>query len=184
MENLLGNIAHRIHDIVDERKNDPKKRDSILPLVQKYYAGRFDSMTLDEFIKHHDTNKLEDVYYFNVGSYSTKFTPELIDEWAKELGVEPQSKILMPSNTIADLDELKANLPQGEYEKVVKDLAGKYTEVDKPLSVGYMTMEELYHIPMYSNKVTSSMFGIDINEYKDSPIMGKGAYRKTGQKIN
>ena len=51
MENLLGNIAHRIHDIVDERKNDPKKRDSILPLVQKYYAGRFDSMTLDEFIK-------------------------------------------------------------------------------------------------------------------------------------
>ena len=90
----------------------------------------------------------------------------------------------MPSNTIADLDELKANLPQDEYEEVVKNMAGKYTEVDKPLSVGYMTMEELYHIPMYSNKVTSSMFGVDINEFKDTPIMGRGAYRKTGQKIN
>ena len=70
MENLLGNIAHRIYDIVEERKNDPKKKDSILPLVQKYYAGRFDNMTLDEFIDHHNNNKLEDVYYFNVAYQS------------------------------------------------------------------------------------------------------------------
>ena len=27
------------------------------------------------------------------------------------------------------------------------------------------------------------MFGVDINEYKDSPIMGRGKYRTTGQKI-
>lgn len=36
---------------------------------------------------------------------------------------------------------------------------------------------------MYSNKVTSSMFGVDVNEFKDDPIMGRGRYRQTGQKI-
>lgn len=183
LESGLGNIAHRIHDIVEERKNDPKKKETILPLVQKYYPGRFDAMTTDQFIEYHNSHKLEDVYYFNVGSFSTKFTPELVDEWSDELGVTPQSKILMPTEMISDLGELKENLSPEDYDKVVKDMKGKYTEVDKPLMVGYLCMEELYHIPTYSNKVTSSMFGEDINEFKDSPIMGRGAYRTTGQKI-
>ena len=182
MESLLGSIAHRIHDIVDERKNDKKKQETIMPLVQKYYPGRFDGMTLEKFLKLHENSKLEDVYYFNVGSYS-RLTPKQIDEWAKELGVTPQSKILMPSDTIADLDELKANLSEEEYNTAVKNLTGRYVEVEKPLSVGYMTMEELYQIPTYSDKVTSSMFGVDVNEWVDSPIMGRGGYRKTGQII-
>ena len=183
MEQLLSTICVRIHDIVEERKNLKTKRDSILPLVQKYYPGRFDNMTLDEFIEYHNTHKLEDVYYMNVGSYSTKFSPELVDQWAKELGVEPQSKILIPTNTVADLDELKENLPEDEYNEIIKNMEGKYTEIDKPLSVGYMDLIELYHIPTYSNKVTSSMFGVDVNEFKDDPIMGRGRYRTTGQKI-
>ena len=80
----------------------------------------------------------------NVGSYSTKFTPQLVDQWAHELGVTPQSKILIPTNTVADLDELKENLPEDEFEVIKKNMEGKYIEVDKPLSVGYMSLIELF----------------------------------------
>jgi DNA-directed RNA polymerase beta subunit len=183
METLLGKIAHRIYDIVEERKGDKKKRETIMPLLEKYYPGRYDGMSVDDFLKLHEKKKLSDVYYFNVGSFSTKFTPELLNQWAEELGVEPQSKILMPTEMITDLGELKANLSEEEYEKAVKDMKGKYTEVKKPLTVGYMTLLQLYHIPTYSNKSTSSMFGADVNEFRDSPIMNRGAYRQTGQKI-
>ena len=183
MEAMLGNIAHRLHDIVEERKGDKKKRETILPLLEKYYPGRFSGMTTDEFIKYHEKNKLSEVYYFNVGSYSTKFTPDLLDEWSKELGVEPQSKILIPTEMITDLGELKANMSEEEFEKVKAKMKGKYTEVKKPLTVGYINLLQLYHIPIYSNKSTSSMFQQDIDEYKDSPIMGRGAYRQEGQKI-
>ena len=184
MEQLLSSCAVKIHDLVEERKDNPKQKDSIMNLMKKYYPGRYDSMDVDEFIKYHETHRLEDVYYFNVGSFSTKFTPKLIDEWADELGVTPQSKILIPTKTVSDLKELKESLSEKEYDEVVKGLEGKYTVIDKPLSCGPMNLIELYHIPTYSNKVTSSMFGIDVNEYKDSPIMGRGKYRMTGQKID
>lgn len=181
METLLTRVAHRIYEIVEEKKkSDPE---SIIPFLEKYYPGRYSNMTAKKFIKLHNESKMEDVYYFSVGSFSTKFTPKLIEEWADELNVKAQSRILMPSDMIADLDELKSELPEEEYQKIVKDMEGKYVEVDRPLSVGYMTMMELHHIPTYSNKVTSSMYGVDINEWKDSPIMGFGEYRKTGQKI-
>ena len=45
------------------------------------------------------------------------------------------------------LDELKENLPEDEFEVIKKNMEGKYIEVDKPLSVGYMSLIELYHIP-------------------------------------
>lgn len=182
MEYLLGNIIYKIHDKVDEMKDDPKQRDQILPFLEKYYPGRFKGMTTEEFIKKHETSKIEDLYYMNVGSYS-KITPEQLEQWAHEVGASSQAKVLVPTNRIADLEELKSNLPEDEYNKVVSDMNGKYTEVEKPLSVGIVNMIELYHIPSYSNRVTSSMFGVDINEYKDSPISGKGRYRATGQKI-
>ena len=85
------------------------------------------------------------MYYFNVGCFSTKFTPELVNQWAEELGVESQSKILMPETELTDLDELKDNLEPEEYNKLVSGMTGKFIEVDKPLMAGYMTLEELYH---------------------------------------
>jgi len=154
-----------------------------MPLLEKYYPGRYTGMKVDDFLKLHDKKKVSDVYYFEVGAFSTKFTPELIDKWAKELGVESQSKILIPTEMVTDMGELKANLSEEEFEKVKKNMKGKYTEVKKPLSVGYVTLLQLYHIPIYSNKSTSSMFGQDVNEYKDSPIMGRGGYREKGQVI-
>lgn len=183
MEQLLSTCAVRIHDLVDEWKSSKTNQKKIMPMLQRYYPGRFDSMTLEEVIEKHNNSKLEDMYYFNVGSFSTKFTPQLVDQWASELGVTPQSKVLIPTKTVADLKELKGILSEKEYEEAVKDMEGKYTEIDKPLSVGQMHLIELYHIPTYSNKVTSSLFGVDINEWKDSPIMGRGEYRTTGQKI-
>lgn len=183
MESLLGKIAHKLHDIVEERKNDKKKRETILPLLEKYYPGRFKGLTIDQFIKKHETEKISDLYYFNVGSFSTKFTPELIDEWASELGVSSQDKILVPTSSVTDFSELKNELGEEEAEKVRKEMKGKYTEVKKPLTVGYINMLQLYQIPIYSNKSTSSMFSHDINAYTASPIMGKGAYRETGQSI-
>lgn len=183
LESSLSNIAHRIHDLVDKYKETKTGQAKIMPMINKYYPGRYERLDVDEFIKLHNKSKIEEVYYFNVGSYSTKFTPALVEEWSNELGVTSQSKILMPSKGLADLDELKSELEPEEYEKIVSGMDGKYTEVDKPLMCGYMHIEELYHIPTYSNKVTSSLFGVDVNERKDSPIMGKGKYRTTGQKI-
>lgn len=183
MESLLGSCIHRIYDLVEEYKTTREGREKIMPLIEKYYPGRYTNMTVDEFIDLHNKSKIEDLYYINVGSYSRKYTPQLIDQMALELNVEPQNKILMPADMIADKEELKKELSEDEYNEIIKSMEGKYVPVDKPLNVGYITLLSLYHIPMYSNKVTSSLFGQDINEWKDSPIMGRGAYRKTGQKI-
>lgn len=183
MESLLGSCIYKIHDLVEQYKTTKTGKAKIMPLIEKYYPGRYTNMDVDEFINLHNTSKIEDVYYINVGSYSRKYTPQYIEQMAAELGVEPQNQILMPADTIADKEELKKELGEDEYNEVIKSLEGKYVPVDKPLTAGYMTLLELYHIPMYSNKVTSSMFGADINEWKDSPIMGRGQYRKTGQKI-
>lgn len=102
----------------------------------------------------------------------------------EELNVETQSEILVPTEEITDLDELKENLSSEEYDKIVKDMSGKFTKVEKKLQCGWMTLELLQHIPSYSCKVTSGMFDIDINAKHDEPIMGKGKYRVTGQKIS
>lgn len=153
-----------------------------MPLITKYYPGRYDSMDVEEFIKLHDSKPIEEVYYFNVGCYSD-FTPAKVQEWMDELGIESQSEILMPTEDVTDLEELKANLSPEEYEKVVKGMKGKFTKVDKKLQCGWITLEELYHIPSYSNKVTTSLFGTDISFRRDEPILGRGRYRETGQKI-
>lgn len=184
METLLGQVSHRLHDLVDEYKKTKTGQKKIKPLLMKYYPGRFDAMTVDEIIDLHNNKPIEEVYYFNVGCFSTKFTPELVNQWASELGVESQSKILMPETELTDLDELKENLEPEEYDQVVKDMEGKFIPVDKPLQCGWMCLEELYHIPSYSNKVTSSMFGVDINPRREEPILGRGKYRLTGQKIS
>jgi hypothetical protein len=93
----------------------------------------------------------------------------------------------MPEDELADLEELKANLEPDEYEEVLRNMKGKMRKVEKPLQCGWMTLEELYHIPSYSNKVTSSLFyqpgGIN-NPNVDQPSLGKGLYRETGQKIS
>lgn len=183
MENQLGLIAHRIKDLVTEYRTTKDGKKKIMPLLEKYYPGRFKDLSVDEFLKINDTKKIEDVYYFNVGSYSTKFTPDLIDEWSDELNVKSQSKILIPQIDVADLNELKENLEPEEYKKAVAKMKGKYTEVDKPLMCGYITMMELYHIPYYSARTTSSLFGIDVRPQTDEPILGHGKYRTTGQVI-
>lgn len=181
IEEELGLIAHRIHDLVEEYKKTKTGQKKIMPLVSKYYP-RYKTLGTDEFLKLHDTKPIEEVYYFNVGCFSD-YTPSKVANWMDELGLESQSEILMPEDTITDLDELKANLPAEEYEKIVESMKGKYKPVDKKLQCGWMTLEELYHIPSYSNKVTTSLYGVDVNPKRDEPILGKGRYRTTGQKI-
>jgi len=153
-----------------------------MPLINKYYPGRYDKMDVEEFIKLHNSKPIEEVYYFNVGCFSD-YTPEKVDKMMDELGLKSQNKILVPKSTVTDLKELKDNLPEEEYEKVVKDMQGKFIPVEKELQCGYMTLEELYHIPSYSNKVTTSMYSRDISAKRDEPILGRGRYRVTGQKI-
>jgi hypothetical protein len=153
-----------------------------MPLVQKYYPGRYDNIDVDEFIKLHNSKPIEEVYYFNVGSYSS-ITQEDIEKWEEELGVESQSTILMPESELTDLDELKENLSPEEYKAVLKGMEGKFKPVDKKLQCGYINLLELYHIPSYSNKVSSSMFDVDISPKKMSPAMRRGAYHLQGQQI-
>lgn len=182
LEQSLGNIAHKLYDLTEEYKTTKEGRAKIMPLINKYYQGRYEGMSVEDFIALHESKPIEEVYYFSVGCYSD-FTPEKVDGWMNELGVDSQSEILMPESELADLDELREILEPEEYEKVVSDMKGKFRPVEKKLQCGWMTLEELYHIPSYSNKVTTSMYGVDINEKRDEPIMGRGRYRVTGQKI-
>lgn len=182
IEQNLGLIANKIYDLVEDYKRTKTGMKKIMPLVTKYYPGRYDDLTVDEFIKLHESKPIEEVYYFNVGCYSD-YSPEKVDVWMDELGLESQSEILVPEETVTDLDELKTNLSEEEYDEVVKNMKGKMVPVGKKLQVGTVYLEELYHIPIYSNKVTTSMYDIDINPKRDEPILGRGRYRLTGQKI-
>ena len=182
IEQSLGLIAHKIWELVDTYKSTKTGQKKIMPLVRKYYPGRYDSMTVEDFIKLHDSKPIEEVYYFNVGCFSD-FTIDKVDAWMNELGVESQSDILMPEDQLADMDELKANLSPEEYEQIVERMKGKFRKVEKKLQCGWLTLEELYHIPSYSNKVTTSLYGVDVNPKTNEPILGKGRYRVTGQQI-
>lgn len=182
VEEELGLIAHRLHDLVEEYKDSKTNQKKIMPLITKYYP-RYSALTLDQFLNLHNKKPIEEVYYFNVGCFSD-YTPEKVNQWMEELDVESQSEILMPETELADLAELKENLPPEEYEKVVNNMKGKFRPIEKKLQCGWMTLEELYHIPSYSSKVTTSLFGVDVNPKHDEPILGKGRYRETGQKID
>ena len=52
------------------------------------------------------------------------------------------------------------------------------------LYISDISLNSVYHIPSYSNKVTTSLYGVDVNPRRDEPIMGRGKYRLTGQKID
>lgn len=178
MEVALGNCAIKIHDNVDILKKTAAGRKKIMPMINKYYDNRYKDMSVEDFINLHNNSKLEDVYNFKVGCFS-KFTPQMIQEWMDELGVSTQSEVMMPETDLTDLEELKNNLSPEEYDKVIKEMSGRFIKVEKPLMCGMMTLERLYHQPMYSNKVTSDM----VDNKKNEPIAGRGRYRKEGQKI-
>ena len=178
-EVALGNCAHKIHDLVEVYKKTAAGKKKILPLVTKIYPGRFDNLTVDDFITLHNSSRLEDVYYFNVGCYS-KYNPEKIQKIMDELGVTTQAEVYLPETDVTDLEELKENLPKEEYDKVVESMKGKFKKVEKPLMAGYVTIEHLYHIPSYSNKVSSDLVP---NIKNAEPISGRGRYRVDGQKI-
>ena len=180
MEQSLGLCIHKIYDLVEEYKRTKTGKKKIMPLIEKYYPGRYTGMDVDDFIKLHESKPIEEVYYLEVGCFSD-FTPEVVDRWMEELGVDSKSEILMPETELSDLTELKNYLSPEEYEETRAKMTGKFRPVEKPLQCGWMLLEELYHIPSYSNKVTTSMG--DINAKKDEPILGKGRYRLTGQKI-
>lgn len=182
LENQLGLIAHHLHDKVDELKKTKTGQKKILPLLKKYYGNRFEGMEVEEFIKQHENLPLSEVYYFNVGSFS-RFTPELVEGWMDELGLKSQLKTLIPADQLVDWEEVEESLGKEEADKLREEKKGQFQEVNKPLQAGYMTLERLYHIPSYSNKVSTGLFNVDINPKKDQPIMRRGKYRLTGQSI-
>lgn len=179
MECFLGNVAVKIHDLVDQYKKTATGRKKIMPMMKKYYPGRYDDLDVEDFIKMHDNKPKEEVYYFNVGCFSN-YTPEKVQKMMDELGVASSSEVLMPETDMTDLDELKEVLSPEEYEKVVKEKTGKFTKVARPLMAGNVYMEQLYHIPSYSNKVTSDL---TINMRSAAPIAPRGALRDEGQKL-
>lgn len=178
LENQLGLIAHHLHDKVDELKKTKTGQKQIKPLLKKYYGNRFEGMEVEEIIRQHENSPISEIYYFNVGSYS-KYTPELVEGWMDELGLKSQLKTMIPADQLIDWEEVEESLGKEEADKLREEKKGKFQEVDKPLQAGYMTLERLYHIPSYSNKVSSSMFYRDVNPKNGQPIMGRGKYRLT-----
>lgn len=179
-ELALGNCAVKAHDLVDEYKKTAAGRKKIMPLLNKLYPGRYDKMDVDKFIKLHEKSKVEDVYYFNVGCFS-KYTPEKIQKMMDYLGVTMDSDVYLPETDMADLEELKRELPPEEYEEIVKNMKGNFRKVKKPLMAGNVNMLLLYHIPSYSNKVTSDLVQ---SAKRQEPIFGRGRFNKNeGEKI-
>lgn len=132
MEIFLSNIAVKLHDNVESMKKGRQKE--IMPMINKYYGNKFKGMKVQEFIKLHNEKGL-DIYSFNVGSFSN-YTPKLIQEWGNELGVSTQADVYMPEKELVDLDELKKELPEKEYNELVKSMEGKFQKVDKQLMTG------------------------------------------------
>lgn len=179
MEQGLGNIAYALRNKVESMRKTKTGRDKILPMLEKYYPGRFAGLTTDEFLARHDNERIEEVYHFKVGSFSS-FTPEKITEWMEELGVSSQSDIYMPEDQLTDWKEVEQALGSEETEKIRKTKAGKFRKVEKPLMAGHMTLLVLQHIPSYSNSVMTSMKDI---RRRDEPILGRGKYRDEGLKV-
>lgn len=179
-EVALGNIATTIHTKVEELKKTATGRKKAKAMVDKYYGSRYKDMTPDEFIAFHNSNPIEEIYYFNVGCFSD-YTPEKIQSWMDELGVTTQYEVMMPESELTDLKELESILSPEEYEKTVKEMRGKFIKVDKPLMTGQVYLERLYHQPQCSNKVTTDM----ADQRDKDPISGRGFYRANGgQKID
>jgi DNA-directed RNA polymerase beta subunit len=175
METAMGNIAIKLHDNVQEMRKTVRGRKQIMPMINKYYENRYENLSVDEFLDLVDKNPIEDVFSFKVGCFS-KYSPSIIKEWMNELGVSTQSKVLMPRSELTDLEALKEAMTEDEYNEFVKSIENEYVEVEQPLMSGMMTMEKLYHMPKYSNKVTTDMTD---NRYGE-PLMGRGRYRSEG----
>jgi RNA polymerase rpb2, domain 6 len=175
METAMGNIAIKLHDNVQEMRKTVRGRKQIMPMINKYYENRYENLSVDEFLDLVDKNPIEDVFSFKVGCFS-KYSPSIIKEWMNELGVSTQSKVLMPRSELTDLEALKEAMTDDEYNEFVKSIENEYVEVEQPLMSGMMTMEKLYHMPKYSNKVTTDMTD---NRYGE-PLMGRGRYRSEG----
>ena len=175
METAMGNIAIKLHDNVQEMRKTVRGRKQIMPMINKYYENRYENLSVDEFLDLVDKNPIEDVFSFKVGCFS-KYSPSIIKEWMNELGVSTQSKVLMPRSELTDLEALKEAMTDNEYNEFVKSIENEYVEVEQPLMSGMMTMEKLYHMPKYSNKVTTDMTD---NRYGE-PLMGRGRYRSEG----
>jgi DNA-directed RNA polymerase beta subunit len=182
METGLSCCAMRIHDMVDELKKTPAGRKQILPTLEKFYGKRYSNMTVTEFIRLHNTKPIEDVYNFNVGSYS-KITPAQVQGYMEELGIPTETKIKIPEADVTDWKELESLLTPEELEKAKLDMTGRFVDIEKPLSYGYVYLERLYHQPQYSSKVVSDLE--DVSSRGKQPIAGRGLYRQHGgQKIS
>lgn len=132
MEIFLSNIAIKLHENVESMKNG--HMDEIMPMINKYYGAKFSKMSVQDFIKLHNERGM-DIYSFDVGCFS-HFTPELIQKWGEELGVSTMADVEMPEKELVDLDELKKELSEDEYNEYVKSIEGKFTKVGKPLMSG------------------------------------------------
>jgi hypothetical protein len=179
MEVGCANVIMKIHDLVEKYKVTATGKKKIMPLIKKYYP-KYENMDVEDFLKLHNNKPLEEVYSMNVGSFSS-YTPAKIQEMMDDLGVSTQSKVLYPSLDLMDLDELKDTLGQEEFDNLVESERGKFREVRKPLMAGYVTMIQLYHMPMYSNKCNTD--NIDSNRH--GIVAPRGAFRENGgQKLS
>ena len=144
METAMGNIAVKLQENVKELRKTVKGRKEIMPMINKYYGNKYKDMSLDDFLDKVDNNPMEEVFSFEVGCFS-KYSPKIIKEWMKELGVSTQSKVMMPRTELTDLEALKEEMTEEEYNDFVKSIENEFVEVEQPLMSGMMTMEKLKH---------------------------------------
>ena len=80
----------------------------------------------------------------------------------ENIGVKLAYAVLNRIVDTNDTEMMKAfttgfDMTDDEYNEFVKSIENEYVEVEQPLMSGMMTMEKLYHMPKYSNKVTTDI---------------------------
>lgn len=170
----LNNCIDKIYEIVGQKLNE-NDYDGIRRFTKEYYGDRFVKLTDEEIRRAYDAGIIS--FQMEVGCYS-KLSYETVIKWMKDLKVEEGEYAFIPDVVIYE-DENGTKVCSPEYA-AEHDIKGKTHELgftEEPVIFGQSYMYKLYHAADYSGKVTSSI------KTSNEPVMGRGLYRNTGQKI-
>lgn len=180
-ECALSKVIKKIYNLVSDLVTDGRISEA-KKLLSKYnviYRGKFDNMSDKEFVDNH--NKLGVfAYRMEVGFFS-KVSYDTILEWMKDLQIEETEKIFLPDVCIFErAKEGRKVCLLSEYEAQPGDTQVRKFELgytDQPCVTGSEYYLKLWKRADYDGKVTSEVLD------SEEPVMGRGKYRYTGQKI-
>lgn len=174
-ELILTKIIYKIYDdignLISSNKISEAKK-----YTQALYGNKFLSLSDKDFIDKYNKGVTE--FKINVGSYS-KLNYNFIKKLMKLYNVKEKNHIYAPDIIIEDpsRDSKRCYSPEEYKSTGARHKLHELGFIEGEVETGSEYMMKLYHAADYSGKVTSSV------KDSDQPLMGKGLYRESGQKI-